>query len=261
MTDDIRHALFLLNADHEIPQASKQLIRILNMSFCDVHRMDTVRYIHDSDGTNRGVVTDIQFDDAGNLVSFKVNFPSDNDSKLFSSSDIGTTVLVEARDYSKLTSIRQDCLSWDQYFMGIAQLSALRSKDPNTQVGCCIVSNKNKVLSIGYNGMPTGLDESCLPWSRNGDFLNSKYAYVCHAELNAILNNPGYDLSGSILYTTLFPCNECAKAIIQSGIIKVVYLDNKYPDSLSTKAANNLFDLAHIPVVKYVSNTPISFLV
>lgn len=146
---------------------------------------------------------------------------------------------------------RTDYISWDQYFMSIALLSAERSKDPNTQVGTCIVSPDHKVLSIGYNGMPTGISDEDLPWDREGAFGDSKYAYVCHAELNAILNNPGYDLSDAILYTSMFPCNECAKAIIQSGIKEVVYYSNKYPYSDSTAAAKLMFALAKVKTREY----------
>ena len=115
---------------------------------------------------------------------------------------------------------RIDYLSWDEYFMGIAKLSALRSKDPSTQVGACIVSDDNRILSIGYNGAPNGFNDDSFPWNREGNALDTKYLYVCHAELNAILNFRGNkrDLEGSKIYVALFPCNECAKAIIQSGI-------------------------------------------
>ena len=111
-------------------------------------------------------------------------------------------------------------ISWDEYFMGLAHLSALRSKDPNTQVGACIVDENKKVVSIGYNGMPRGCVDAKMPWSREGDFKSTKYAYVVHAELNAILNSPR-SLKNTILYVSLFPCNECAKAIIQAGIKKI----------------------------------------
>ena len=142
-------------------------------------------------------------------------------------------------------------ISWDEYFMGIAMLSALRSKDPNTKVGACIVDDDNKVVSIGYNGMPCGLPEDELSWQR-GEGLDSKYLYVCHAEFNAILNTRnGSSLKGCTLYVTLFPCNECAKAIIQSGIKKVVYYENKYPDSDSVKAAEMLFKIAKVEVEEY----------
>jgi dCMP deaminase len=123
---------------------------------------------------------------------------------------------------------RQDYISWDEYFMGVALLSARRSKDPNTQVGACIVNDKNKIVGAGYNGLPAGCNDDEFPWEKQGDFLQTKYPYICHAELNAILNNIGMDLGGCKIYTALFPCNECAKAIIQSGISEVIYLSDKY---------------------------------
>ena len=142
-------------------------------------------------------------------------------------------------------------ISWDEYFMGIALLSAKRSKDPSTQVGACIVDEDNKVVSIGYNGMPRQLDESKLTWEK-GEGLNSKYLYVCHAEFNAILNiRNGSSLKGCTLYVTLFPCNECAKAIIQTGIKKIIYLSDKYADSVSTFASKKMFELAGVKVEKY----------
>lgn len=146
---------------------------------------------------------------------------------------------------------RDDYLNWDQYFMSIALLSAERSKDPNTQVGTCIVSDDNKILAIGYNGMPTGISDEDLPWAQEGAFGDTKYAYVCHAELNAILNSHGVDLKGATLYTSMFPCNECAKAIIQSGIKEVVYYSNKYPYSDSTAAAKLMFALAKVKTREY----------
>ena len=118
---------------------------------------------------------------------------------------------------------RTDYLSWDAYFMGVALLSAQRSKDNHTQVGACIVNAENKVVSVGYNGMPTGCNDDVMPWERDGGFLDTKYAYVCHAELNAILNRNAASLQDCRLYVSLFPCNECAKAIIQAGIKRVVY--------------------------------------
>ena len=142
-------------------------------------------------------------------------------------------------------------ISWDEYFMGIALLSSKRSKDPSTQVGACIVDEDNKVVSIGYNGMPRQLDESKLTWEK-GEGLNSKYLYVCHAEFNAILNiRNGSSLKGCTLYVTLFPCNECAKAIIQTGIKKIIYLSDKYPDSVSTLASKKMFELAGVKLEKY----------
>ncbi len=143
-----------------------------------------------------------------------------------------------------------DYISWDEYFMGIALLSAKRSKDPNTQVGACIVSNDNRILSIGYNGAPRGLHDDIMKWDREGDFLNTKYAYVCHGELNAILNYRG-DLSGSKIYVGLFPCNECAKAIIQAGIKEVIYKEDKYADSDNVKASKMMFDTCGVKYTLY----------
>jgi len=139
---------------------------------------------------------------------------------------------------------REGYLSWDEYFMMIAELTAMRSKDPNTQVGACIVSSDNRILSIGYNGTPNGYDDKEFPWSREGCPLETKYLYVCHAELNAILNFRGAsrELEGSKIYVDLFPCNECAKAIIQSGIKEVVYLCDKYFDTDGVKASKIMFD-------------------
>ena len=147
---------------------------------------------------------------------------------------------------------KKDYISWDEYFMGIALLSANRSKDPNTQVGACIVSNDNRILSIGYNGAPRGLHDDIMKWDREGDFLNTKYAYVCHGELNAILNYRG-DLSGSKIYVALFPCNECAKAIIQAGIKEVIYKDDKYADSDNVIASKKMFDICKVKYTKYES--------
>lgn len=141
---------------------------------------------------------------------------------------------------------RQNYISWDEYFMGVALLSAKRSKDPNTQVGACIVNDKNKIVGAGYNGLPIGCDDDEFPWSKQGDFLHTKYPYVCHAELNAILNNIGMDLKGCRIYTALFPCNECSKAIIQSGIIEVIYLSDKYADTDTAKASRRMLETAGI---------------
>ena len=139
---------------------------------------------------------------------------------------------------------RKEYLSWDEYFIGVAKLSALRSKDPSTQVGACIVGDDNRILSIGYNGTPNGFPDSDFPWDREGDALNTKYFYVCHAELNAILNFRGNrrDLEGARIYVALFPCNECAKAIIQCGIKEVVYLSDKYNGTEGNIASKRLFD-------------------
>lgn len=141
---------------------------------------------------------------------------------------------------------REDHISWDEYFMGVAVLSSLRSKDPNTQVGACIVNEDRKIVGVGYNGFPIGCSDDELPWERDGDWLQTKYPYVCHAELNAILNSLSVSLKGCSLYVALFPCNECAKAIIQSGIKKVVYLSDKYKDADSTLASKRMFDEAGV---------------
>lgn len=140
---------------------------------------------------------------------------------------------------------RTNYISWDEYFMGVASLSAMRSKDDSSQVGACIVNQKNRIVGIGYNGFPIGCDDDMLPWEREGEFLDTKYAYVVHAEPNAILNS-SVDLEGSRIYVTLFPCNECAKLIIQSGIKEVIYLEDKYHDDLVFVASRKLFDLANI---------------
>lgn len=141
---------------------------------------------------------------------------------------------------------RQDYISWDEYFMGVALLSARRSKDPNTQVGACIVNDKHKIVGAGYNGLPTGCDDDEFPWDKQGDFLQTKYPYICHAELNAILNNIGMDLHGCKIYTALFPCNECAKAIIQSGISEVIYLSDKYAGTDTAKASRLMLEKAGV---------------
>ena len=143
---------------------------------------------------------------------------------------------------------RKDYLEWDEYFMAIAKLSAMRSKDPSTQVGACIVSNDNRILSIGYNGAPNGFSDEKFPWGRDGKNLDTKYPYVCHAELNAILNYRGSkkDLEDARIYVDLFPCNECAKEIIQSGIKEVIYLSDKYANTEETIASKQLFDICGI---------------
>lgn len=147
---------------------------------------------------------------------------------------------------------RQDYISWDEYFMGIALLSAQRSKDSHTQVGACIVNHENKILSLGYNGMPTGCCDDDMPWERNGENpVNTKYMYVCHAELNAILNRSSGSLEDAKLYVTLFPCNECAKAIIQSGIREVIYGDDKYADTAAVIASKMMFKAAGVAIRRY----------
>ncbi|MGN0307794.1 MAG: deoxycytidylate deaminase [Lachnospiraceae bacterium] len=146
---------------------------------------------------------------------------------------------------------RKDYISWDEYFMGVSLLSGMRSKDPNTQVGACIVSEDNKILSMGYNGFPLGCSDEEFPWEREGNMEETKYAYVTHSELNAILNYRGGSLQGAKLYVSLFPCNECAKAIIQSGIKLVIYDDDKYTDSPASIASRRMFDAAGVEYRRY----------
>lgn len=148
---------------------------------------------------------------------------------------------------------REGTLTWDEYFMGLAHLSALRSKDPNTAVGAAIVDGNHKVVSVGYNGFPKGCSDDVFPWNREGTFLNSKYAYVVHAELNAILNAPR-PVTGCTLYVSLFPCNECAKAIIQSGIRRIVYESDKYADTDSTKASRRMLEATGVELQR-IENT------
>lgn len=148
---------------------------------------------------------------------------------------------------------RKEYISWDEYFMGVALLAAERSKDPSTQVGACIVSIDNKVVSTGYNGAPRGYDDDkCMCWEREGNFLDTKYAYVCHAELNAILNSPR-SVNGCKIYVALFPCNECAKAIIQSGIKEIIYMDDKYAKTDGVIASKMMLDACGVTYRKYES--------
>lgn len=144
---------------------------------------------------------------------------------------------------------REDYISWDEYFMGVAKLSAERSKDPNTQVGACIVSQDNKILSMGYNGFPNGCSDDDFTWDREGD--DNKYFYVTHSELNAILNYRGGSLEGAKIYVTMFPCNECAKAIIQAGIKEVIYAENKYKDSMSVITSRMMMKSSGIVIRQY----------
>ncbi len=139
---------------------------------------------------------------------------------------------------------RDGYISWDEYFMGIAILSGERSKDPNTQVGACIVGADNRILSVGYNGFPNGCSDELFPWAREGSELDTKYPFVAHSELNAILNYRGGSLEGCKIYVTLFPCNECAKAIIQAGIKTVVFAENKYDGTPSVEASKRLMNSA-----------------
>lgn len=150
---------------------------------------------------------------------------------------------------------RLDYISWDKYFMSIAILTSHRSKDPNTQVGACIVNSDNKIIGIGYNGFPKGCDDDHFPWSKTAtNELENKYLYVCHAELNAILNCNQQVCKGCKLYVTLFPCNECTKVIIQTGISEIIYIDDKYSGENSTIASKKMLDFVKINYSKYVSD-------
>ena len=144
---------------------------------------------------------------------------------------------------------RENYITWDEYFMGVAMLAARRSKDPNTQVGACIVSPDNIIISTGYNGLPNGCSDDEYPWEREGE--ETKYPYVVHAELNAILNANGRDLRGSRLYVALFPCNECAKAIIQAGIKTIVYGQDKYADTPAVRASKRMLNAAGVRYYQY----------
>mgnify|MGYP001214860971 FL=1 len=148
---------------------------------------------------------------------------------------------------------RENYISWDEYFMGVALLSGKRSKDPSTQVGACIVNQQNKIVGVGYNGLPIGLSDDEFPWVKQGDFLDTKYPYVCHAELNAILNSIT-GLHGCRVYVALFPCNECTKAIIQSGIKEVIYLSDKYAGQDIFIASKKMLDSAGVTYRKVVVN-------
>ena len=141
-------------------------------------------------------------------------------------------------------------ISWDEYFMGVALLAAERSKDPNTQVGACIVDGENRILSTGYNGFPHGCSDDEFPWNRDEAAGETKYQFVVHAELNAILNASGKSLAGSKVYVALFPCNECAKAIIQAGITEVIYLSDKYHDTPSTTASRRMLNAAGVKLTQ-----------
>ena len=146
---------------------------------------------------------------------------------------------------------RQDYISWDEYFMGVALLSGMRSKDPNTQVGACIVSQDNKIMSMGYNGFPKGCDDDEFPWGRTGESNDTKYPFVTHAELNAILNYRGGSLEGAKIYVALFPCNECAKAIIQAGLTTVVYACDKFAATPAPLACKLMFRAAGVELGPY----------
>ncbi len=140
---------------------------------------------------------------------------------------------------------REDYINWDEYFMGVAMLSAKRSKDPSTQVGACIVTEDKRIVGVGYNGLPRGCSDDDFPWDRDGKFLETKYPFVCHAELNAILNSTR-NLKDCIIYVALFPCNECSKSIIQSGIKEIVYLSDKYSGTEANIASKKMLDMAGV---------------
>jgi dCMP deaminase len=158
---------------------------------------------------------------------------------------------------SNMTAKREDYISWQDYFMGIAILSAQRSKDPRSQVGACIVTPENKIVGIGYNGFPIGCSDDVLPWAREAvELCDTKYPYVCHAELNAIMNKNAVDIRGCRIYTTLFPCNECTKLIIQSGIVQVIYLSDKYRDTPSCRAARRMMDMVGLVYEQFQPKIP-----
>jgi len=157
------------------------------------------------------------------------------------------------------TKKREDYISWNDYFMSIAMLSSMRSKDPSTQVGACIVNSNKKIVGIGYNGFPNSCSDDELPWDRtsvNGDQLDTKYPYVVHAECNAIMNKNAESLQGCTMYVALFPCNECTKMIIQSGIKKVYFLSDKYHDVPAFVASRRMLDMAGVEYVRYVPSKP-----
>lgn len=153
---------------------------------------------------------------------------------------------------------RTDYICWNDYFMNIAILSAMRSKDPSTQVGCCIVNNSNRIVSVGYNGLPNRCNDDDFPWEKNSsDPLENKYLFVVHAEANSLMNLNQIDLSNCSMFTTLFPCNECAKLIIQSGIRKIYFLDDKYKDDKNNVASKKMFDCSG---VIYEKITPVQII-
>ena len=154
----------------------------------------------------------------------------------------------------------KDYISWDEYFMGVALLSAKRSKDPNTKVGACIVNQKKRIVGIGYNGFPMGCDDKVFPWtnSKDANTLDTKYPYVVHAEANSLLNSNIGGLDGPTLYVSLFPCNDCAKLIIQSGIKHIVYMDDKYKNDNSNIASRRMFDAASVTYEKLSKNLEVT---
>lgn len=149
-----------------------------------------------------------------------------------------------------MSNKRNDYIAWDDYFMGVSLLAAERSKDPSTQVGACIVSDDNRILSTGYNGFPQGCSDDDFPWNRDASQGETKYNFVVHAELNAILNAGGKSLLGSRIFVSLFPCHECAKAIIQAGVKEVVYLSDKYNGTESDNASKRMLNAAGVKLTK-----------
>ena len=162
---------------------------------------------------------------------------------------------VDEQEGRDTAAKRADYLHWDDYFMGIALLSAQRSKDPSTRVGACIVDESNKIVGIGYNGFPRGCSDDELPWARKAaDVKDTKYPYVVHAEVNAILNST-VKLNNAKMYVALFPCNECAKMIIQAGIKEIIYLSDKYSDTDSVRAARTMFKMSGVKMRKLATKT------
>ncbi|KAG9510524.1 Deoxycytidylate deaminase, partial [Fragariocoptes setiger] len=176
--------------------------------------------------------------------------PGDYSSTSHGSIDV-EGVIVPFKNMRTVTR-RSDNLGWVDYFMAVACLTAQRSKDPSTQVGACIVDQQNKIVGVGYNGLPRGLDDDLMPWEKEGDFIKTKYAYIVHAELNAILNCIKTDQRDCTLYVSHFPCNECAKCIIQSGIKKIFYLSDKHHERETTKASKIMFKMAGVKCEQYL---------
>merc|ERR1719210_1531372 len=165
--------------------------------------------------------------------------------------------VVQGQALDCIVEPRGDALSWDDYFMSIAFLTAMRSKDPSTQVGACIVNRLHRIIGIGYNGFPSGIPDHKLPWAKSslkGD-LHTKYPYVVHAELNAVLNKNAENCRGCRLYSTLFPCNECAKVIIQAGITEVIYASDKHHQKDTSRASKELFRLAGVKTYHHIPKT------
>jgi dCMP deaminase len=219
---------------------------------------DEIIIITLSDDSNHGSSSYYSSPLKATTVTTKLNITSmissSRSSELESSSRVKGLQLQQESNYPLLTTSqkRQSYLSWDDYFLMVAFLSAQRSKDPNTQVGACIVNPKKRIVGIGYNGFPCGCSDDLLPWSRIGHSpLHTKYPYVCHAEANAILNSAAATREGSTMYVDLFPCNECAKLIIQTGIREVIYLRDLYHDADSTQASRILFQLSGVAYRQY----------